>query len=161
MVLHTRECAQCRDGSSKSFWTVSGLHFCMRYVFTCPKNNRSSNQSLSYPKGLIFLKDITKNLWLVFVAFVFRPIWTLFDSSTVQADRYLSLLFRHALYKPNIWYGLVWVWCPFCQVADYHLLLLVIQQKSSEEKCFCPWDFILNLYHFSNIYYLSSLTLLC
>lgn len=141
VVLHTRECAEYRDGSSKSFCTVSGLPSCMWWVFMYPKNNGSSDCSLNYSKGLIFLKEITKNLWLVFgfVAFVFRSIWTLFESSQYKlSGPYLSDPFRYALHRTNIWYGVVWLWCTFGQVADYHLLLLVVQEKNSEEKSFFP-----------------------
>lgn len=40
------------------------LHFrgCAEYSDGFPKNNRSSNQSLNYSKGLIFLKEIARNL---------------------------------------------------------------------------------------------------
>lgn len=138
VVPHTRECAECRDGSSKSFQTVSDLPFCMWWDFMYQKNNRSSDRSLNYSKGLIFLKEITKTLWLVFVAFVFRSIQTFESSQYKLSGTYLSFPFRHALHKTNIWWRLVWVRCPFWQVADYNFLLLVVQQKTSEEKRFCP-----------------------
>lgn len=128
VVPRARECALCRGGSAQSFATMSALHFCMGWVFMCPKNNRTSDQSLNHSKGSILLKEITKNVWLALVAFVLRSRWTLFDTSQYKlSDTHVSDHFRCASHKPNIPSGLVCVGCLFCQVPDYHLLLLVVQ----------------------------------